>query len=345
MESISFLIPVYNTDKMLLKSCFGSVLECFRGGDEIIVVDDGSGSELTINTLRELVESHPQQVKIIHQKNCGQFPARWKALSLAINEYVMFVDSDDELNPKGIRDVRQSLSVFKPDLLTFDMSLADTDSNKEIECRRSFGLKSGAIPTQELYDAFFTKKIHDGLVGKIFKKTVLNHVDSNIPSTMRLGEDRVMYCRMLPFVKTIVNVPSCGYIYKLNALSTTRNFKASFIDDYIYMYEQDIKVINILCPKLLPDYQLTRAPTFDIVLFTYLAARSKQGFEMIRSNIMKSSLYSAVKYKRKKHRYGFRNGLIVSLFIAGSYYPLHWALSFKKKRKQANAVETKESLK
>lgn len=93
---ISVIIPVYNTGRYLRK-CLDSLCKQTLQDIEIIVVDDGSNDESPI-ICNEFKNN--DSFKIIHKKNTGVSDTRNSGISKASGKYIMFVDSDDWLEPE-----------------------------------------------------------------------------------------------------------------------------------------------------------------------------------------------------------------------------------------------------
>lgn len=94
MDKISVVIPVYNTDEKLLDNCVKSVLFQTYENLDIIIVDDGSNKESTVNKCAELLQCD-SRIQLIRQKNKGESGARKTGIDAAVGEFVVFLDSDD----------------------------------------------------------------------------------------------------------------------------------------------------------------------------------------------------------------------------------------------------------
>ena len=94
---ISVIVPVYNV-KLYVKQCFDSLCKQTLQEIEVILIDDGSkdGSGSICDTY---AKSDPR-FRVIHQQNRGLSAARNVGLDMASGEYVMFVDSDDWVEPE-----------------------------------------------------------------------------------------------------------------------------------------------------------------------------------------------------------------------------------------------------
>lgn len=110
MSSVSIIIPTYNRAPTILRAVT-SVLEQCEADDEIIVVDDGSNDN-TEEILKELAN------QIIYHKipNGGAGSARNFGLDIAQNEFIAFLDSDDEWMPGKLSLQRQFLDA-RPEIV------------------------------------------------------------------------------------------------------------------------------------------------------------------------------------------------------------------------------------
>lgn len=89
-NSISVVIPVYNTERYLAEA-IGSVLNQTLAAEEIIIVDDGS----TDSTM-EVAKKFEPAVRIINQPNKGTGTARNRGVLAARGNYLAFLDADDK---------------------------------------------------------------------------------------------------------------------------------------------------------------------------------------------------------------------------------------------------------
>lgn len=108
MQSISIVIPVYNTPQEDLSRCVNSALA--QKGDfdiEAILVDDGSEDETAV-FCDKLAED--EGVIVAHKLNAGLSAARNTGFRLASGDWLMFLDADDWIEP----DTCESL--FRDDL-------------------------------------------------------------------------------------------------------------------------------------------------------------------------------------------------------------------------------------
>lgn len=92
----SIVVPVYNVEQYL-DDCLRSLQEQAFADHEIICVNDGS-TDHSREILSEW-ETRIPQLKIIDRKNGGLSAARNTGLAAATGNYIIFVDSDDWVEP------------------------------------------------------------------------------------------------------------------------------------------------------------------------------------------------------------------------------------------------------
>ena len=107
---VSIVIPTYNRAKLISRA-LGSVLSQCITGDEVIVVDDGS----TDNT-EAVLEPYRDRIILLRASHGGAGRARNLGLSLANNNLIAFLDSDDEWMP-GKLSIQRHLLKQRPDVL------------------------------------------------------------------------------------------------------------------------------------------------------------------------------------------------------------------------------------
>ena len=98
---VTVVIPVYNTKPEYLIQCLNSINESTYWDYDILVYDDGSDMDNSINNLN--ICSVMNAIYISHPDNKGIGYARNKLVEMAIGEYLMFISSDDFLLPHTLK--------------------------------------------------------------------------------------------------------------------------------------------------------------------------------------------------------------------------------------------------
>ena len=93
---VSVIIPVYNVEPFLAR-CLDSVVGQTLRDIEIICVDDGS-PDRSIDILNRYA-AEDARIRVISQENRGLGGARNRGFDAATGEFVLYVDSDDWIDP------------------------------------------------------------------------------------------------------------------------------------------------------------------------------------------------------------------------------------------------------
>ncbi len=121
---LSIIVPVYGVAKYLRK-CIDSLLSQDFKDCEIILVDDGSPDECP-QICDDYAEKYTN-IKAIHQKNTGLSEARNTGTRAAKGEYIMYVDSDDYLDPNVLGALIEQIERDQLDVLRFRMQNVKED--------------------------------------------------------------------------------------------------------------------------------------------------------------------------------------------------------------------------
>ena len=121
---LSIIVPIYNVAPYL-KKCVDSLLQQDISDYEIILVNDGSTDNSGV--IADELTAYPQplpkgkgvSMKVIHQENAGLSAARNTGIVVAQGEYIMFVDSDDYLQPNVLGVLMEQIERDNLDVLRF----------------------------------------------------------------------------------------------------------------------------------------------------------------------------------------------------------------------------------
>ena len=120
----SVIVPVYNVEPYLNK-CLASLQEQDWEDYEIICVNDGS-TDNSRSILSKWERNNPK-IKIIDRENGGLSAARNTGLKAATGEYILFVDSDDWVEPTILS--RLALETDSTDVVCFASRRSDTNTH------------------------------------------------------------------------------------------------------------------------------------------------------------------------------------------------------------------------
>ena len=133
---LSIIVPIYNVAPYL-KKCVDSLLAQDMEDYEIILVDDGSTDDSGViadEIVREAMGNRQwamgngrwamgnrqwAMLRVIHQENAGLSAARNTGTHAAKGEYIMYVDSDDYLQPNVLGTLMEQMERDHLDVLRF----------------------------------------------------------------------------------------------------------------------------------------------------------------------------------------------------------------------------------
>lgn len=152
-KTITFGIPCYNSAEYM-DHCITSILEGSDHADDvqIVVVDDGSAKDNTLEKAQEWQSRYPDIVKAVHQDNGGHGIAVLKALSEADGVYFKVVDSDDWVDGEALKALLAKLRRFiefdtRVDLVISNYVYEHVEDNKQTVVDYHYAVPRGKIIT------------------------------------------------------------------------------------------------------------------------------------------------------------------------------------------------------
>ncbi len=180
---VSVIMPVYNTGesaKKLIEKILGSFNSL-----EIIVVNDGSTDD-SLNLLKSIKN---KKVKVFDKKNGGPSSARNFGIEKAQGKYLLFVDSDDNVEKDF---VEKMVKVMDDDILMAVCGVRycklDNDSEENVYLD-DFPYREN----ENNKDLMLRSLLHDGRMypafNKIFRADIVKNNKLKFDEAMSFGED------------------------------------------------------------------------------------------------------------------------------------------------------------
>lgn len=116
MIKLSIIVPIYGVEQYLRK-CVDSLLNQDMDDYEIILVDDGSLDACPM-ICDEYATAH-KNIRVIHRENGGLSAARNSGIEIAQGGYLMFVDSDDYIEPNVLKGLMVQVERDNLDVLRY----------------------------------------------------------------------------------------------------------------------------------------------------------------------------------------------------------------------------------
>jgi len=111
---ISVIVPIYNAGYTIW-DCLTSIREQTVTDWEVIMVDDGS-TDRSLKIIDWMVRND-ERFRAIHIPNSGVSAARNAGIDAAKGKYLVFVDSDDLVQPTYFEKMLEAMETLQPDLV------------------------------------------------------------------------------------------------------------------------------------------------------------------------------------------------------------------------------------
>lgn len=217
----SIIVPVYNA-AAYLEATVSSVLRQSCEDWELLLMDDGSTDGLTGVLCDEIAAKDPR-IRSLHKLNGGAGDARNAALSFATGDYIVFLDSDDFLEPQALECLLQKLTETPVDICFFGF-IIQKDETETIDMPH--GYPYGV--------SFMLQDAPAQLLGApsawcaAWKRSLF--LSSDILFRARgWGEDLAMTRKMLTQASSVMLIEDALYRYVIHegSITTSRNLDAN----------------------------------------------------------------------------------------------------------------------
>lgn len=238
---VSVIVPIYNTQK-LLPRCLDSILTQSYTNMEIILVNDGSTDGSL--TICEKYAAKDDRIHVISQPNQGALAARRNGVQSCQGEYVMFVDSDDWIEPELLGAMVQVIWEYGCSLVCTNVYL-DTE---DITIEKRNAIPGGIYETKKIAKDLFYYKDTDyyGIlpynVAKLYVSDMLKEIMDNVSSDIRYAEDKaVLFSLVFQNIK-VCFTDDIYYHYCIRDGSTCQSQNPNYLVELtaFYMYAKKI---------------------------------------------------------------------------------------------------------
>lgn len=231
---ISVIIPVYNAE-LYLKRCIDSILNQSFKSFEIIAIDDGS-KDSSFKILSEYQQFSPN-IRILSRENKGAAYTRNEGIKLAKGEFIMFIDSDDYINPDYLQVFYDEISRGMDDAVIGGLQRVNQDG------KQLFSIQLGKDK--------WSKYRSISPCARIYRKKFIVDNELSFPD-IPLAEDLLFSLTVYTKSKNIRTIPYCGYnwFYNENSASNTLNKGFNPKLDIKNVLDKIAGIIQMIFPKL-----------------------------------------------------------------------------------------------
>ncbi len=228
MESkplVSIIVPIYKAENYLSR-CIESIRNQSYSKMEIILVDDGSPDKCP-----EICDNFAlmdPRIKVIHKENGGISSARNAGLDIVVGNYVTFIESDDFIYKDFIKTLMFLCLKFNSEIAACSVYTGKGNQFKDVP-------KNGKIFVYKKSDAFMSRKIKSGIIGKLYKTTLFINERFPVGDHLNSETEAVVY-KLIYKSNQIVITDKKLYYYYQNPERTARNkydYKSTDIVDVL----------------------------------------------------------------------------------------------------------------
>ena len=234
MKILSVIIPCYNSEGYMDR-CIESVL---TGGEEveIVIIDDGS-TDRTAEIADDYASKYPSIIKVIHKENGGHGSGINYGLKAATGWFFKVVDSDDRLDPDGLKQVLDFLRMSIKTNSKLDMLLCNYVYDKQ-GAKHKFVMKPKGIPKDKMLtwdDIRHIRKYHYILMHSIIYRTDLLRLCDLVLPEHTYYVDNIYAFQPLPYVKKFCykDIDLYWYFIGREGQSVSEEKLVKQIDQYI----------------------------------------------------------------------------------------------------------------
>ena len=265
--TFSIIIPAYNAEAFLPR-CLDSIFSQEFANYEVIVTNDGS-TDGTTSLLEDYAANHPN-LHILTQSNQGMSTARNRGLEEAQGEYVMFVDSDDQIAENALKTLADQIS--GEDIIEFGSSIYNEETKAIIHCPLS--TTHNPLPTG--WDYFNRERLTPRLVHfvciwqRVYRRVFLEENNLRFAEGLRRAEDDLFTTITMLNAKTLKTIPSYIYIYSIRENSITRT-SSPMLDADSWHVQQ------ILANTFIPMQGIEKQTIYQVLASNYINHLSHKG--------------------------------------------------------------------
>lgn len=227
---VSFIIPAYNAEDTIVR-CLESiyVLSLKPNEFEVIVIDDSS-MDNTVAEVENYANSHSKITLLRQAQNHRQGAARNIGMDYATGDFIVFVDSDDEVG-EGLLQAVKMTDDKHLDMVVMRVAKVSGEGLVESEMSLPYQAENvfSGVELQTKHPFWFT-----GPVAYVYRHSFLDEVDYPFAEDV-LFEDSDFVNVHLYHAKRMAYSNTCGYRVHFNANSTTHTISYKHLADYFLL--------------------------------------------------------------------------------------------------------------
>ena len=188
---LSVIVPTFNTSADLLENCLESLYQQDFISVEFLILDDGSTEDWIEPIVRNYV-SKDARFRYIRKENSGVADTRNQGIGISQGEYIMFVDSDDQLMPNACDYAVKRIESVGSDVIIMgiqDVHASDVNFQKMLNENEKTTMMYSVMAMTSIYEDWHIKI--DSPWAKIFKSSIIKKNNIQFPCQLQRSEDAI----------------------------------------------------------------------------------------------------------------------------------------------------------
>lgn len=220
MIQFSIIVPIYNAE-LYLDRCLQSIIAQTYNDYEVVLIDDGS-VDTSLEKCNQWAKAD-SRVKVFHKENGGVSSARNFGLKLISNEWVCFVDADDELEPDYLENFSLGIQKYEADMYICGFKYVYHNTHILYEIQDSL------VSKNEFLDLYLLLQ-PQGKFGipwnKCFRKSIIDQNNLSFDVNIKRAEDELFNLIFMKYAQCVVTLLlTHTYIIGMMYLQALTNIK------------------------------------------------------------------------------------------------------------------------
>ena len=286
-DKVSIVIPVYNAEKTI-ERCVRSICEGTYDNVQVILSEDYSKDE-SWSICQKLKETYKSVECIQNERNRGVSYTRNKGLEIADGKYLMFVDSDDWVEPNYVEAFVNVQKESGSPLVVSGYINHDEVQNGKTEYFGFEGIdRQKLVDYKECLEKLFEDRFIQVLWNKIFQMEIVKQNHICFDESISIGEDFrfiLMYLEKMQQDKIVLLNQLLYHYMRDNPQSLMASAKLTKIDELLKNQAQMQRMIGKSEEEI--TEKIARERKRQIELYCYFIYRNTSYSKMEKKQLMK----------------------------------------------------------
>lgn len=282
-RKISIIIPVYRYHPYLSQALDSAVCQDFEFPYEIVISAFGA-DEKAKEICKEYERKYPDKIQsVFTDMNYGVSISRNVGLLKARGDFILFLDSDDEISKNALSVLYKTMSEGDYDIVTGSFYRKQGEKN-HFSC--SFK-GTGKMVVKKFLTSIWTP-FAPYCWGRLYRKEILEHNRIRFSPNLPIFEDWVYFATAFYYANKVKFIKDNLYFYRKNEVSAMHS-KQDYVSGSIAAMKEIRKFLSVCNPKLEKKCFSRIYPAMKMKLF-YASKESEEYYQKGAKDIYKEAM-------------------------------------------------------